>query len=201
MSELILPKLFAEYNSHTESGMAVDCSARKTTYYAGTVSYNPVLTAEQAAAFTIDNVLGGSDAWQPAMLTEQALAPAISEKDGIITWSASNYVFVYAICKNGQIVGFTNDNTYSIPSDATQSDVYSVRAANEMGGLGVASNGVTLGSDSDTGIEGNAVAKEVAERQYFNASGIRIAEPQPGVNIVRITYTDGTVDTVKEFVK
>ena len=201
MSETILPKLFAEYNSHTENGMPVDCSARKTKFTAGTVSYNPVLTAEEAARFTIDNVLGGSDAWQPAMLTEQATAPVISEKNGIISWAESSYVFAYAICKNGQVVDFTNGNSYTIPADALQTDMFSVRAANEMGGLGTASNGVTASSGSGTGIEDNATAKEVAERQYFNASGIRIAQPENGVNFVRIIYTDGSVETVKEFVK
>ena len=201
MSPTIVPKLFAEYNSHTENGMPVDCSARKTEYLGGTIDYSPVLTAEEAAAFTLENVLGGNDAWQPAMLTEQALAPVISENNGTISWAESTQVFVYAVCKNGQVVDFTNDNSYSIPSDATQQDVFSIRAANEMGGLGLASNGVTLGSGAGTGIEDNAVAKEVAERQYFNASGIRIAAPQAGVNIVRIIYVDGSVETVKEFVK
>ena len=134
------------------------------------------------------------------MLTEQATAPVISEKNGTISWAESNYVFAYAICKNGQVVDFTNNNSYTIPADALQTDMFSVRAANEMGGLGSASNSVTA-SSGGTGIEDNATAKEVAERQYFNASGIRIAQPETGVNFVRIIFTDGSVETIKEFVK
>ena len=201
MTATVLPKLFAEYNSHTENGMPVDCSARKTTFTAGTVSYNPVLTAEEAAKFTLDNVLSGTDGWQPAMLTEQATAPTISENNGTISWAASNYVLLYAICKNGLVVDFTTENSYTIPADATTEDLFSVRAANEMGGLGAASNTVSKGDGNGTGIEDSAINKEVAARQYFNAKGIRIAQPEVGVNFVRIIYTDGTTDTIKELVK
>ena len=198
MSSLILPKLFAEYNSKDGNGTAVDCSLRKTTFYAGTVSYNPVLTAEEAAKFTVENVLSGDDSWQPTLLTEQAQAPAITISNGNINWDASNYVFCYAICKNGKVVDFTNSTTYSVPADTEDGDQFSVRAANAMGGLSAASNSVSVGG---TGIENNTVEKEVMELQYFNTNGMRIQAQQQGLNIVRIIYTDGTSKTVKEFVK
>lgn len=201
MSTTIVPKLFAEYNSHTESGMSVDCSNRKTKFTAGAVSYNPVLTADEAAQFTVENVLSGSDAWQPVMLTEQALAPAITVSGNTLTWASSNYVFVYAICKNGKVVAFTNANTYTIPADATSDDLFSVRAANEMGGLGQASNEVSKGDDNGTGIEDSNATKEVVERQFFNANGVRIHSQESGLNIVRTTYSDGSIETTKELVK
>lgn len=196
MSETIIPKLFAEYNSHTESGMAVDCSKRKKTYTAGTIPYEPVLTEEEAARFTIENVLGGSDSWQPALLTEQAAAPVLTKGGSTLSWNASNYVFCYAICKNGKVIDFTNDTTYAIPADATDDDVFTVRAANQMGGLGQPSN-----ASNATGIEQSAANKEVQERQYFNANGIRLNQVEKGLNIIRTIYTDGTIETVKEFVK
>lgn len=196
MSQTNLPKLFAEYNSHTENGTPVDCSARKTKFTPGTVTYNPVLTAEEAARFTLENVLSGSDSWQPALLTEQATAPVISVNGSTLSWDASNYVFCYAICKNGKVIDFTNENSYAIPADATDDDVFTVRAANQMGGLGQASNGTTA-----TGIEQSTVVKEVSERQYFNVNGIRLNKAQQGLNIVRIIYSDGSMETIKEFVK
>lgn len=196
MSETIIPKLFAEYNSHTESGMAVDCSARKTKYTGGTIPYSPVLSAEEAARFTLENVLGGSDSWQPALLTEQAAAPILTVNGSALTWNASDYVFCYAICKNGKVIDFTNETTYTIPANATDEDVFTVRAANQMGGLGQASNG-----SNATGIDQSTVNKEVVERQYYNVNGIRINNTEKGLNIIRTIYSDGTIDTVKEFVK
>lgn len=196
MSQTIIPKLFAEYNSHTESGMPVDCSKRKRTYTGGTIPYEPVLTEEEAARFTLENVLSGSDSWQPALLTEQAAAPVLTSNGTTLSWNASNYVFCYAICKNGKVIDFTNDTTYAIPADATDDDVFTVRAANQMGGLGQASN-----ASNATGIEQSAVSKEVLERQYFNVNGIRLNQVEKGLNIVRTIYTDGTIETVKEFVK
>lgn len=196
MSETIIPKLFAEYNSHTESGMAVDCSARKTQYTGGSIPYSPVLTQEEASRFTLENVLSGSDSWQPALLTEQAAAPVLTVNGSTLSWNASDYVFCYAICKNGKVIDFTNETSYAIPADATDNDVFTVRAANQMGGLGQPSN-----NSNATGIEQSTVAKEVVERQYFNVNGIRLNKAEKGLNILRTIYSDGSIETVKEFVK
>ena len=65
-----------------------------------------------------------------------------------------------------------------------------------MGGLGQASNG-----SNATGIDQSTVSKEVVERQYFNVNGIRINNVEKGLNIIRIIYSDGTIETIKEFVK
>lgn len=196
MSQTIIPKLFAEYNSHTESGMPVDCSARKTKYTGGKIPYSPVLTKDEAARFTLENVLSGNDSWQPALLTEQAAAPILTVNGSTLSWNASNYVFCYAICKNGKVIDFTNETSYTIPADATDKDVFTVRAANLMGGLGKPSN-----ASNATGIGQSTVNKEVVERQYFNANGIRLNQVEKGLNIIRIIYNDGTIETVKEFVK
>lgn len=196
MSETIIPKLFAEYNSHTESGMAVDCSARKTQYTGGSIPYSPVLTQKEASRFTLENVLSGSDSWQPALLTEQAAAPVLTVNGSTLSWNASDYVFCYAICKNGKVIDFTNETSYAIPADATDNDVFTVRAANQMGGLGQPSN-----NSNATGIEQSTVTKEVIERQYFNVNGIRLNKAEKGLNILRTIYNDGSIETVKEFVK
>ena len=80
-------------------------------------------------------------------------------------------------------------------------DLFRVRAANEMGGLGQASNEVSKGDDNGTGIEDSNATKEVVERQFFNANGVRIHSQEPGLNIVRTTYSDGSIETTKELVK
>jgi hypothetical protein len=194
-----VPALFAEYNSHTESGAPVDCSKRKTSFKSNdvnvAVSYNPVLTAEEAAKFTVENVLAGEDGWQPQLLTEQALTPNVTVEDGILTWNASDYVFCYAICKNGKIIDFTNENTWIIPADATDEDLFSVRAANNMGGLCPAS--VVLNKDGATGFVGVIAGGEVVKTEIFTIDGVLLNQLQQGVNIVRTTYANGAVTSLK----
>ena len=194
-----VPALFAEYNSHTESGAPVDCSKRKTSFKSNdvnvAVSYNPVLTAEEAAKFTVENVLAGEDGWQPQLLTEQALTPNVTVEDGILTWNASDYVFCYAICKNGKIIDFTNENTWIIPADATDEDLFSVRAANNMGGLCLAS--VAVNKDGATGFVGVIAGGEVVKTEIFTIDGVLLNQLQQGVNIVRTTYANGAVASQK----
>ena len=198
-----VPALFAEYNSHTESGALVDCSTRKTSFKSNgvdvKVSYNPVLTAEEAAKFTVENVLAGDDGWQPRLLTEQALTPEVSVESGLLKWNASEYVFCYAICKNGKIVEFTNENSWAIPADATDEDYYSVRAANNMGGLCAAS--VALNKNGVTGIAGIVAEGEVVNIEIFTLDGVKVSALRKGINIVRTTYANGVVTVEKKVEK
>ena len=98
----------------------------------------------------------------------------------------------YAICKNGKVVAFTNDNSYTIPADANDSDRYSIRAANEMGGLGMPSTEVTK-----TSVETPESHGQLASTVVYNAAGIAVDALQSGLNIVRSTYSDGTTRVEK----
>jgi len=62
-----------------------------------------------------------------------------------LSWENSNYVLCWAICKNGEVVDFTIEPNYTV-DDAKAS--WSVRAANEMGGLSEAT-----AADSTTAIK------------------------------------------------
>ena len=196
----VLPTLFAEYNSRTENGNVVDLTGRTTTFTVDgesvTATYNPVLTAEEAAQYTIANVLAGDDQWQPNLYTEQAVAPTVSLENGMLKWDASDYVLCYAICRNGKVIEFTNDNYYTIPADATNDDFYSVRAANEMGGLGVTSVGFNK-DGVNTGIDNVVANGEVVNTMIFTIDGIMVPEMQNGINIVRKTYSNGVVTVEK----
>ena len=198
----VLPELFAEYNSRTESGNEVDLSGRTTTFTVNdesvTATYNPVLTAEEAAQYTIANVLAGNDQWQPNLLTEQAIAPEVEvSTSGTLTWTASDYVFCYAVCLNGKVVAFTNDSQYQLPADATEDDFYSVRAANEMGGLGVASKGINC-NGTYSGVEENTtMGAELINTAIYTIDGMMVPELQDGINIVRKTYSNGVVTVEK----
>jgi hypothetical protein len=144
------PKRFAEYNSTTTSGATVDLSGRKTTFGDGHTN-NPVLTAAEAAeASDMTNMFGD---WDPTYYTEQASAPQNVVLSGTtLTWDNSNYVYCWAIVKDGSVIDFTTEPTYEV-DDA--SATYAVRAANEMGGLGEATEaivseaGIVL-TDTDT---------------------------------------------------
>ncbi|MDP4270882.1 MAG: pectinesterase family protein, partial [Bacteroidota bacterium] len=141
------PSVFAEYNSTTSSGSLVDLSSRMTTYTYNSVStpVTPTLTSTQAAQYTIENVLGGTDTWQPKLYTDAAATPVISGNGSSISWADNNYVLCWAVFKDGVFVTFTTANNYTIPSSVT-SGTYTVRAANEMGGLSATSNAYTFSS-------------------------------------------------------
>jgi len=191
----VVPSVFAEYNSMTSSGASVDLSSRRTSYTlnSNTVTLNPVLTAEQAAQYTMENVLGGSDTWQPNLYTEQAAAPAITVVGTSLKWDDSNYVLCWAVCKNGKFVKFVTTNSYDIPAGTADGTVFTVRAANEMGGLSTPSNPIAYVA---TGIQ--KVAVNVVSRQYFSLDGRALVAPVKGLNIIRTRYSDGSVKVTKE---
>lgn len=141
----VVPDVFAEYNSMASDGSAIDLSNRRTTYTkdGNTVQLNPVLSTGEAAQYTIENVLGGGDLWQPKLHTEQAPIPDIEIGQHTLSWKNSDYVLGWAILKNGSFETFVTENNYTIPDDTPNSTLYSVRSANAMGGLGAASNEVT----------------------------------------------------------
>ncbi|MCM1509866.1 MAG: Ig-like domain-containing protein [Clostridium sp.] len=129
------PAQFAEYNSRLSSGTVVDLSQRKKTFGNGHAN-NPVMTAEEVAEYSVANVMGQDDDWDPTALTEQASAPknvTIAGTD--MTWDDSNYVLCWAVCKDGKVVDFTVEPSFTVDDASAE---WSVRAANEMGGLGEA---------------------------------------------------------------
>ena len=134
-----LPTHFYEYDSRDGSNAVVDLSGRKNSP-TSTNSYTPVLTAEKAAAFTVHNVLGGTDAWDAAAMATQVAAPAGVTLNGeVMTWKAVEDAMLYVVLKDGEFLAQTTDTTYSL----TESGQYTVKAANRFGGLGAASTSVT----------------------------------------------------------
>lgn len=124
------PARFAEYNSMTANGAKIDLSGRKKIFGEGHEN-NPELTLEEAViASDMSNMYGE---WEPLLATEQAPVPTDVKLNGTtLTWTGSEYALLYAVCKNGHVVGFTLDETYEV--DDTEA-TWTVRAANEMGGL------------------------------------------------------------------
>jgi len=193
----VVPGLFAEYNSTTPSGTAVDISMRKTSFtYSGvTTPVNPYLTAAQAATYTIDNVLGGTDAWQPKLYTDQAAAPVITGSGTTVSWADNNYVLCWAVFKDGVFVKFSTSNSYTIPTTITSGN-YTVCAANEMGGLSAVSNVYAFGV---SGVSNPNNGSTLIGQDYYSVDGkkILILDGYKGIVIVRSMYSDGHVETSK----
>lgn len=185
-----LPALWAEYNTMDGDGNPVDLSQRRSSYYK-TVDGEKVwvhnvkntLTAEEAAQYTVKNVLSGSDAWQPEIITEACAAPkaTFSTETGKISWDAVPYAICYVITKDGKVVGFTTETSY----DYVAGSEYQIQAANEFGGLSeIAVPGESVGIEI---LEGNATGIE----QVYTIDGKRLPAMQRGINIVRTA--DGRV--------
>jgi pectin methylesterase-like acyl-CoA thioesterase len=136
----VVPAFFAEYNSKTVTGSTVDLSGRRTSYSLNgtTVKLNPVLSASQAAQYTIPNVLKGNDNWQPDNLTKQVSAPVLRKDGKVLTWNDNDSALCWVVFKNRKFFKCVTTNSLEITPDATVK--YFVRAANSMGGLGPGSN-------------------------------------------------------------
>lgn len=185
------PARFAEYGSKTAAGTPINLSSRKK-IFAGTHENNPILTKEEADFYTIENVLGGDDDWNPTSLTEQASAPTGVEIDGnTLTWDDNQYVLCWAVCRDGKVIDFTTEPTYTV-TDANAK--YSVRAANQMGGLGEAAE-----AQIATGIDevGTTESGEAVSTAYYSVQGERVGSSYRGVVIEVKTMADGTKNVRK----
>lgn len=161
------PKRFAEYNSTNASGAAVDLSSRKT-IFADTHENNPVLSAEEAATYSDMGAMFGD--WQPTLATEQAPVPANVAADGaVLTWDNSDYALLWAVCKDGDIIAFTSEPTYT----ATEAGTYTIRAANEMGGLSPVSEAVEVTASIITPAKQYTTYVTTAALDFSNVSGLK----------------------------
>ena len=138
------PALFAEYNSTDAYGNSVNLSKRRSVYTkdGATVYLNPVLSASDAAKYTVGNVLSGTDNWAPDNDCKQVSAPLLKVDGDVINWYHNDSALCYFIFMNGTYIANTADNSFTMPANATESDVFTVRSANAMGGLGPVSKGV-----------------------------------------------------------
>ncbi|MCR4810592.1 MAG: Ig-like domain-containing protein [Prevotella sp.] len=176
------PKRFAEFNSTTSTGSVIDLSGRKTVFGDGHAN-NPVLTAEEA--LEAGNLHNMFDEWDPTLATEQAPVPtAVVIEGNKLTWAGSNYARCWAVCLNGSVVDFTTVNSYDIPalarSEAAAADVWTIRAANEMGGLSEASQPATVA----TGITTLTPSTINRQPSTYNMQGMRVEKPQKGLYII-----------------
>jgi pectin methylesterase-like acyl-CoA thioesterase/lysophospholipase L1-like esterase len=182
-----LPALWAEYNTTDANGNPVDLSQRESYYYytdSNTGQKHEVfgvkntLTAEEAARYTVKNVMSGNDNWQPDLMCEACDAPVVKGENGKLTWGAVPYAICYVVTKNGEVAGFTTGTSFD---DYTETDTWQVQAVNEYGGLSKMAT-----ANIDSGI-GKVHAAENRCEAVYTLDGRRVNSLQRGLNIVRLS--------------
>ena len=164
---------FHEYGSKDANGNVLDLSKRSiAACIPAAGSDNPVITAEEAAKYTLENVFGD---WNPQALTVQLDAPVLQQdaQNGTLSWQPVADAIGYAIVKDGSVVAFTTNTSFDVSEIGAGQ--YSVRAANNCGGLGASSSTVT-GINSVIGNAENNAPK-------YNVSGQRVNDSYKGIVI------------------
>lgn len=127
---------FYEYQSYDKDGNLIDLSTRKNSP-TSLNQYSPILTDEEAAQFTLRNVLGGSDSWDAISETKLCAAPEqVTIQENTLSWQAVADARCYVIFKNGEYMGNTTSTSFTIDGAGN----YAVCAANKNGGLGIKAN-------------------------------------------------------------
>jgi pectin methylesterase-like acyl-CoA thioesterase len=191
-----LPALWAEYNTVDKDGNPVDLSQRETYYYywidkeAGTkaevFNVKNILTAEEAAEYTIKNVCGGNDNWQPDLLCEPVDAPVVKGEGSQLSWEAVPYAICYVVTKNGEVAGFTTQTSFD---GYTASDQWQVQAVNENGGLSAYG---TANTATDISLQTSTISSQTSA--FYTLDGRRVDSSARGLLIVR--SVDGTTRKV-----
>ncbi len=190
------PKRFAEYNSYLVSGTPIDLSGRRTSWTdkENNVHPNdPILTIDEVKEMSLANVMGQDDEWDPTVSTEQASAPThvvINNATKTLSWDNSDYVFCWVVSKDGKFVAVTTTNSYAIDDESA---TWTVRAANEMGGLGEAATATVATGITSAGND----AAEMVSTVYYDLQGARVGSAYKGVVIKKVTTADGHTSATK----
>lgn len=189
------PGLFAEYNSLDGEGNLLDLSSRRTWYKVDGVTkegFQAKLTAEQAAQYTYENVISGTDNWNPRAYFESAGQPQhlTMTSDGQLDWNDNPYAICYVIMRNGEVIGFSRESCFtdeafviSEPAD------YAVKSVNEYGSLSEASDGLITNS--------NVVKREQGPKVYRSSETLVVENIQVG-QYVQLYSIDGRLLKIKK---
>ena len=139
-----IPRLWAVYNMWNADGEPMNTESRATYYDRDGNEYNTTknfLTDEEAAQYTIENVLSGDGSdhpavgkWNPLPVIEKAATPAMLEHYFVdnrmhIEWEDDQYAICYVVKIGGQVVGITTDNSFELTYTVPAAPVYGVAAA------------------------------------------------------------------------
>lgn len=149
---------------------------------------NIILTAEEAATYTLDAVFGD---WKPEAKAAQTTATVTTLKDGKLSWTGD--AKMYLVAKDGKFYTLTTENSLTVNDNKAS---FTVRAANDMGGFGTANGTVSTGINSTMATEATVIKTAI-----FAADGTQLSNLQKGINIIVKTFKDGSKKTNKVIVK
>lgn len=133
-----LPVRFAEHNTMDADGNPLDLSKRCSRYWVHNeqkdtvwATAQAVITADEAALYTADNVLRGEDNWQPRAIATPCAAPKTAVKGRRLVWEPVEGAAGYAIFINGKLAHFTKEcrTPYKLKNN------YTVRSVSRYGAL------------------------------------------------------------------
>lgn len=133
-----LPSLFAEYKTMNAEGEVLDLSERCSRYWIeneqkDTVwcTAKAVITADEAALYTVENVLSGTDGWKPRDIATPCKAPEAVTEGRKLTWQPVEEAVGYVVSVNGKATAFTRDCRFRIKKGNT----YRVQSVSRYGAL------------------------------------------------------------------
>ena len=183
-----LPKLWAVYDIVDKKGYALSEKSIEDYYYTSngqtiTGKAKNYLTADEAAQYTISNVMAGDGSsaktgvWNPMEVVEKTAVPVLKQEGNEVTWQADDYAICYVVTVNGKPVSFTTEPRYV----AAVGDEIQVQSVNENGALSAMSDVLSV----STGIETvqNDGTKAVKSTIY-NILGQPVKTPRNGVFIM-----------------
>lgn len=191
-----LPELWADYNTVDADGNPLDLSQRESYYYyidrstgnkVEKFNVKNFLTDEEAAQYTLKNVMGGEDNWQPNLMCEPCDKPVVKSDGKKLVWEPVPYAICYVVTKDGIVVGFTTETSFY---GYAEGETWQVQAVNEYGGLSAKAD---VNSSATNISESSNPAKSGIDAVY-SISGTRMSAPRQTVNIVRTN--DGNVKKI-----
>lgn len=193
-----LPTHFYEYKSVDTKGNEIDLGVRKNSPTHAGAPYTPVLTDDEAALYTVENVLGSTTSYLPTESAVKLAAPKVTLNTsrsgfGVLVWEHNPDARYYAVFKDGKFHEATTDNAYS-PDEIGD---YSVKAANVRGGLGEESE--TIAIHQTVGI-GSIDADKAITVEYYNLQGLRVSSDAEGI-LVKVAIDSNGNRTISKIAK
>ena len=191
-----LPELWADYNTVDADGNPLDLSQRESYYYyidrstgnkVEKFNVKNFLTDEEAAQYTLKNVMGGEDNWQPNLMCEPCDKPVVKSDGKKLVWEPVPYAICYVVTKDGIVVGFTTETSFD---GYAEGETWQVQAVNEYGGLSAKADV----NSSTTDISESSMSAKPGIDAVYSISGTRMSAPRQTVNIVRTN--DGNVKKI-----
>jgi len=120
------PALLGEFESTDAQFQLIDQSQR--------APLSTKISAEEAEKYTVAHVFGP---WEPQAKSEQVPPPVLHLNGRELSWKDDPEAGCYVVCRDRKIVAFTTQPHYTIPAGTREGSCYTVRCANQMGGLGI----------------------------------------------------------------